>query len=81
MCIIKWVVSFSIVRIKLIPGRINVLQAVLKWALTKSPNIRLRRHPFDYIHIKWLRAIRKKLNSVKKMQFVPELLFKPSNMM
>ena len=49
--------------------------------------------PFDYIHIKWLRAIREKLNSFKQItlaalvqfvelvQFVLELLFKPFNMM
>ena len=65
--IIKWVVSFSIVRIKLIPGRINVQQAILKCALTKSPNIRLRRHPFDYIHIKWRSSNSEKIELGQKI--------------
>ena len=41
--------------------------------------------PLNYIHIKWLWAIREKLNSFKKsvdlVQFVPELLFKPFDKM
>ena len=75
----------------------NSIGHIIKWVnnlgnqdITEFGQIGL---PFDYIHIKWLRAIREKLNSFKQIalaalvqfvelvQFVLELLFKPFNMM
>ena len=79
VCIHLYVVCFIFVCIQ--PARFSDLKltkysqilSIIKWVfnfLTKSIIWRVGRHSVDYIRIKWLPAIQKKVNLVKKIALV-----------